>query len=161
MESPDGGTRPTGATEATSAEWFGGRRAVSFGPTAYRRGEGSINANPWIGLSGSPVEQLLDAKTNVSPMSRRRDARRSLRADRPRGESGGDGQAAAYPGRNIRSRRGACAGETRSEGALYGQGFFLPEVGGLFSAVRSKTLKKKKKDLAYMYAPMEAAAHAL
>ena len=40
------------------------RRAVSFGPTAYRRGEGSINANPWIGLSGSPVEQLLDAKTS-------------------------------------------------------------------------------------------------
>ncbi len=76
-------------------------------------------------------------------MSRRRDVRRSLRADRPRGESGSDGQAAAYPGRNIRSRRGACAGETRSEGALYGQGFFLPEVGGLFSAVRSKTLKKK------------------
>ena len=27
-------------------------------------GEGSINANPWIGLSGSPVEQLLDAKTS-------------------------------------------------------------------------------------------------
>ena len=25
-----------------------------------------------------------------------------------------------------------------------GQGFFLPEVGGLFSAVRSKTLKKKR-----------------
>ena len=92
MESPDGGTRPTGATEATSAGWFGGRRAVSFGPTAYRRGEGSINGN-WIGLSGFPVEQLLDAKT--SQISRRRDARRSLRADRPRGESGGDGQAAA------------------------------------------------------------------
>ena len=64
MESPDGGTRPTGATESTSAEWSGGRRAVSFGPTAYRRGDGSINANPWIGLSGSPVEQLLDAKTS-------------------------------------------------------------------------------------------------
>ena len=64
MESPDGGTRPTGATESTSAEWSGGRRAVSFGPTAYRRGEGSINANPWIVLSGSPVEQLLDAKTS-------------------------------------------------------------------------------------------------
>ena len=46
-------------------------------------------------LLGSPAEQLLDAKTNVSPMSRRRDARRSLRADRPRGESGSDGQAAA------------------------------------------------------------------
>ena len=90
-----GDTRPTGATELTPTEWSGGRRAVSFGPTAYRRGEGSINANPWIVLSGSPVEQLLDAKTNVSPMSRRRDARRSLRADRPRGESGGDGQAAA------------------------------------------------------------------
>ena len=27
---------------------------------------------------------------------------------------------------------------------LYGQGFFLPEVGGLFSAVRSKTLKKNR-----------------
>ena len=95
MESPDGGTRPTGATESTSAEWSGGRRAVSFGPTAYRRGEGSINVNPWIVLSASPVEQLLDAKTNVSPMSRRRDARRKLRADRPRGESGSDGQWAA------------------------------------------------------------------
>ena len=95
MEGPDGGTRPSGATESTSTEWHGGRRAVSFGPTAYRRGEGSINANPWIGLSGSPVEQLLDAKTNVSPMSRRRDARRSLRADRPRGESGDDGRWAA------------------------------------------------------------------
>ena len=59
-----GGTRPTGATETTSTEWFGGRRAVSFGPTAYRCGEGSINENPWIGLSGSPVEQLLDAKTS-------------------------------------------------------------------------------------------------
>ena len=93
------------------------------------------------------MEQLLDAKTNVSPMSRRRDARRSLRADRPRSESGSDGRWAAYPGRNVRSRRGACAGETRSEGALYGQGFFLPEVGGLFSAVRSKTLKKKSHDL--------------
>ena len=64
MESPDGGTRPTGATESTSAEWSGGRRAVSLGPTAYRRGEGSINVNPWIVLSASPVEQLLDAKTS-------------------------------------------------------------------------------------------------
>ena len=59
-----GDTRPTGATELTPTEWSGGRRAVSFGPTAYRRGEGSINANPWIGLSASPVEQLLDAKTS-------------------------------------------------------------------------------------------------
>jgi hypothetical protein len=64
MESPDGGTRATGATESTSAEWSGGRRAVSLGPTAYRRGEGSINVNPWVVLSASPVEQLLDAKTS-------------------------------------------------------------------------------------------------
>ena len=57
--------RPTGDDgAATPTEWSGGRRAVSFGPTAYRRGEGSINANPWIVLSGSPVEQLLDAKTS-------------------------------------------------------------------------------------------------
>ena len=69
---------------------------------------------------------------------------------------------------DVRSRRGACAGETRSEGALYGQGFFLPEVGGLFSAVRSKTLKKKTWALArwlagrvaHIYLPMEAPAHA-
>ena len=57
--------------------------------------EKALEVNPWIVLSGSPAEQLLDAKTNVSPMSRRRDVRRSLRADRPRGESGSDGQWAA------------------------------------------------------------------
>ena len=64
MESPDGGTRPTGATEMALLDRPHDRRAVSFGPTAYRCGEGNSNANPWIGLSGSPVEQLLDAKTS-------------------------------------------------------------------------------------------------
>ena len=34
MESPDGGTRPTGATEMTSLDRPHDRRAVSFGPTA-------------------------------------------------------------------------------------------------------------------------------
>ena len=34
MESPDGGTRPTGATEMALLDRPHDRRAVSFGPTA-------------------------------------------------------------------------------------------------------------------------------
>ena len=155
MESPDGGTRPSGATEMALLDRPHDRRAVSFGPTARRRHQwrartaarsrpaqlnntDGVVRRPAGGLvwpNGVPTWRrqhqcksldcpisfprgaVTGCENVLSPMSRRRDARRSLRADRPRGESGGDGQAAAYPGRNIRSRRGACAGETRSEGA--------------------------------------------
>ena len=64
MESPDGGTRPTGATEQRrrSDPAAGGRSCLAQRRTGVEKA--NINANPWIGLSASPVEQLLDAKTS-------------------------------------------------------------------------------------------------
>ena len=132
MESPDGGTRPSGATEMALLDRPHDRRAVSFGPTARRhhqwrartaaRGRPAqlnnidgVVRRPAGGLvwpNGVPTWRrqhqcksldcpisfprgaVTGCENVLSPMSRRREVR-SLRADRPRGESGGDGQAAA------------------------------------------------------------------
>ena len=64
MESPDGGTRPSGATEQhrRSGSAAGGRSSLAQRRTDVEKA--LINVNPWIVLSASPVEQLLDAKTS-------------------------------------------------------------------------------------------------
>ena len=49
---------------------------------------------PHAPVLGAPQRAVTGCENVLSPMSRRREVR-SLRADRPRGESGGDGQAAA------------------------------------------------------------------
>ena len=46
-------------------------------------------------------------------------------------------------GRNVRSRWGTCAGETRSEGAPYGQGFFPPRDRGVVFGSKVQNSKKK------------------